>query len=69
MDNKEQKVVDETRETIELLPIKRIKPDINDDPRLRHISQFGDLREFSKTFASPTKLKGIKTQILKKERN
>lgn len=45
------------------MPIKRIKPDINEDPRLMHISRFGDLQEFSKTFnnsPSPTKLKALK---------
>jgi hypothetical protein len=46
-----------------LLPIKRIKPDINDDPRLRHISQISDIYDFKRAFNdkdSPTKLKNMK---------
>jgi hypothetical protein len=45
------------------LPIKRIKPDINDDPRLRHMSQISDIRDFKRAFInkdSPTKLKNMK---------
>lgn len=44
------------------MPIKRIKPDINEDPMLMHISQLKNPEKFRKTFNNFNKVNSAETK-------